>query len=61
MALFGRGRRKPATLRTGGASDADHLDESLRGRTGVEAFLEPRTAVTDTTVLLDAHNGEWTP
>ncbi len=28
--------------------------------TGVEAFVEPRTAVTETTVVLVAGDGEWT-
>ncbi|GAA4599631.1 hypothetical protein BJY16_003142 [Actinoplanes octamycinicus] len=32
----------------------------MRSRTGVEAFIEPRTTVTETTVLLVAHDGEWT-
>ena len=27
---------------------------------GVEAFIEPRTTVTETTVVLVAHDGEWT-
>jgi hypothetical protein len=26
----------------------------------VEAFVEPRTTVTDTTIVLVAHDGEWT-
>jgi hypothetical protein len=26
----------------------------------VEAFVEPRTTVTETTVVLVAHDGEWT-
>ena len=26
----------------------------------MEAFVEPRTTVTDTTVVLVAHDGEWT-
>ena len=37
-----------------------HLEEWARSRRGVEAFVEPRTAVTDTTVLLVAATGEWT-
>jgi hypothetical protein len=37
-----------------------HLDQFARSRSGVEAFLEPRTAVTDTTVVLVAATGEWT-
>ena len=38
----------------------DHLSEFARSRRGVEAFVEPRTTVTDTTVVLVAHDGEWT-
>jgi hypothetical protein len=37
-----------------------HLAEFARTRTGVEAYLEPRTAVTDTTVVFVAMSGEWT-
>jgi hypothetical protein len=37
-----------------------HLEHWARERRGVEAFVEPRTAVTDTTVLLVAASGEWT-
>ena len=40
--------------------DGAHLEEFVRTRHGVEAFLEPRTTVTETTVLLIAHDGEWT-
>ena len=29
-------------------------------RRGVEGFVEPRTAVSDVTLLLVAHDGEWT-
>ncbi len=29
-------------------------------RQGVEGFVEPRTAVSDVTLLLVAHDGEWT-
>jgi hypothetical protein len=29
-------------------------------RTGVEAFIEPKTTVTDVTVVLVASDGEWT-
>ena len=38
----------------------EHLEEFVRSRRGVEAFIEPRTTVTETTVLLIAHDGEWT-
>jgi hypothetical protein len=37
-----------------------HLTEFARTRAGVEAYLEPRTAVTDTTVVFVATTGEWT-
>ena len=37
-----------------------HLEEFARSRPGVEAYVEPRTAVTETTVVLIASTGEWT-
>lgn len=37
-----------------------HLEEFVRSRRGVEAFIEPRTVMTETTVMLIAHDGEWT-
>lgn len=49
----GRGRDD---LRAG----VEHLEQFVRSRYGVEAFIEPRTTVTQTTVLLIAHDGEWT-
>jgi hypothetical protein len=57
-----RRRREPG--RTGrrpvDRADLEHLAEFARSRRGVEAFIEPRTTVTETTVLLVAHDGEWT-
>lgn len=41
-------------------ADFDHLEQFAQTRRGVEAFLEPRTTVTETTVMLIAHDGEWT-
>jgi hypothetical protein len=38
----------------------EDLEQFVRSRTGVEAYLEPRTMVTQTTVMLIAHDGEWT-
>ena len=38
----------------------EHLSQFARTRTGVEAYIEPRTAVTDTTVVFVAASGEWT-
>ncbi len=37
-----------------------HLEEFVRSRRGVEGFIEPRTMVTETTLLVVAHDGEWT-
>lgn len=54
--LRGRGGGK------GSAKSADrrHLEEFARARRGVEAFVEPQTVLTSTTVVLVAHDGEWT-
>lgn len=40
--------------------DVSHLEDFARSRRGVEAFVEPPTTVTATTVVLVAHDGEWT-
>jgi hypothetical protein len=53
-------RARRGTLRSANSADEAHLAEFARTRHGVEAFLEPRTAVTDTTVVLVADTGEWT-
>ena len=37
-----------------------HLKEFVASRRGVEMFVEPRTSVTPTTVVLIATSGEWT-
>ena len=34
--------------------------EFVTSRRGVEGFVEPRTAVSEVTLLLVAHDGEWT-
>jgi hypothetical protein len=60
MGLFGRGKQRPGTLRSADRGDLTHLTDFVQSRSGVEAFLEPRTAVTDTTVVLVAGTGEWT-
>ena len=51
---------RAGTLRAADSADREHLVQFLRTRQGVEAFLEPRTAVTDTTLVLVAGDGEWT-
>jgi hypothetical protein len=60
VGLLRRGRNRPGTLRTATSGDLDHLRDFIGSRAGVEAYLEPRTAVTDTTVVLVAADGEWT-
>jgi hypothetical protein len=55
-----RRKNRPGTLRTADNADIAHLSDFARNRGGVEAYLEPRTAVTETTVVLVAGTGEWT-
>jgi hypothetical protein len=50
----------PTTVRSSDSADARHLAEWVKSRRGVEGFVEPRTAVTDVTIILVAHDGEWT-
>ncbi|HLL64605.1 MAG TPA: hypothetical protein VK453_02535 [Micromonosporaceae bacterium] len=61
MAWFRR-RKGPAAAggRPASREDAAHLEEFVRTRRGVEGFIEPRTTVTETTLLLIAEDGEWT-
>jgi hypothetical protein len=75
MGLFDRFRRprtrmrRPArdaartgstTVRASDRTDEAHLHQFVTSRRGVEGFVEPRTAVSDVTLLLVAHDGEWT-
>jgi hypothetical protein len=62
MGLFDRFRRKPrpGVLRTASSQDTSHLEQWTKARHGVEAYVEPKTTVTETTVVLVAHDGEWT-
>lgn len=55
-----RRRGRPGTLRGPSESDTTHLETWAATRHGVEAYVEPRTNFTDTTVVLIAHDGEWT-
>jgi hypothetical protein len=59
MKWFGR-RQKPGTMRRSDNPDQAHLREFAQTRQGVEGFVEPRTAVTEYTLLLVAIDGEWT-
>ena len=65
--LRGRRRRSAdagpgrATLDRGsGRADVRHLEQFVATRRGVEGYVEPRTAVTETTIVLVAADGEWT-
>ncbi len=58
--MFGRNKTRPGTLRSADSADLEHLKAFLASREGVEGYLEPRTAVTETTVVLVAATGEWT-
>ena len=56
--IFSRGT--VGAQRTAGSEDERHLREFAASRTGVEAYVEPPTAVTTTTVVFVAVTGEWT-
>jgi hypothetical protein len=66
MGWTGRWRRRGR--RYGGAGtttsartvDEEHLQEFVTSRRGVEGFVEPRTAISDVTLVLVADDGEWT-
>ena len=60
MAWFRRRPRRRATRTDRVRDDFQHLEQFVQSRRGVEAFLEPKTTVTEVTVMLIAHDGEWT-
>lgn len=62
MGLFGvrRSRKRSGGVRQASPEDNAYLREWATQRRGVEAFLEPKTMMTETTVVLVAHDGEWT-
>lgn len=57
---FWKRRKRPGTLRAAESEDTRYLKEWVKNRSGIEGYVEPRTAVTDTTLLLVAIDGEWT-
>jgi hypothetical protein len=59
VALFRRRERRGQT-RVADSADLDHLKAFAGSHTGVEAFVEPPTAVSTTTVVFVASTGEWT-
>ena len=67
MALFDRlrrggsaGGRRHTLDRESARADLVHLEQFVATRPGVEGYVEPRTAVTETTIVLVAADGEWT-
>jgi hypothetical protein len=64
MGLFSRRRRSSAAAagqdKDARAATLAHLRDFVATRVGVEAYIEPPTNVTPTTVLLVSTEGEWT-
>lgn len=62
MGLFRRRGAAPSRAETRAVQEATlaHLTDFVRSRVGVEAYLEPATHVTQTTMVLIATTGEWT-
>lgn len=61
MGLLDRFRRRKASpTRQSDSADEKHLRQWVAARRGVEGFVEPQTTVSSVTVLLVAHDGEWT-
>ncbi|MGH3320642.1 MAG: hypothetical protein ACRDN9_10745 [Streptosporangiaceae bacterium] len=58
--MFRRLFRKHGPRALGEERDIVHLSAFARGHGGVEGYVEPRTIVTDTTLVLVAGSGEWT-
>jgi hypothetical protein len=60
VGLFRRRRGRSGVVRGADSADTAHLEQFARSRKGVEAYVEPRTTVTETTIVLVATDGEWT-
>jgi hypothetical protein len=60
VGLLRRTKGRAGTPRASTSADLEHLARFAASRSGVEAYLEPRTTVTETTLLLVASTGEWT-
>jgi hypothetical protein len=58
--LFGKRRGRGGQVRQADSADSKHLEAFAREKTGVEAFVEPPTTVSATTVVFVANTGEWT-
>jgi hypothetical protein len=60
VALFRRRKGRQGSVRRASSADLAHLEQFAQSRRGVEAYVEPRTTVTETTIVLVASDGEWT-
>jgi hypothetical protein len=63
VGLFDRflgGRQARGAAGADPETDLQYLQQWVADHVGVEAFVEPRTTVTDVTVVLVAADGEWT-
>jgi hypothetical protein len=58
--VFRRRRNPGSTEPRDPKADLAHLRQWVAAHHGVEAFVEPKTAVTEVTVVLVAADGEWT-
>ena len=56
----GEARTGSTRVRAADGADQAHLEQWIDSHRGVEGFIEPRTAVSDVTLLLVAFDGEWT-
>jgi len=62
LGLFDRFRRGGSRRGSGNdpAADLAYMRQWVAQHAGVEAFVEPKTTVTELTVVLVAGDGEWT-
>jgi hypothetical protein len=63
VGLFGGRKKRQADGsmdRAADRGDRKHLEEFASTQEGVEAFIEPQTTVTETTIVLVARSGQWT-
>lgn len=60
MGLFDRWRPRRGGTKTQTAADLQYLRQWVASHYGVEAFIEPKTTVTEVTAVLVAADGEWT-
>jgi hypothetical protein len=60
VGLFDRFRADRRSRAGGPVPDLTYLRQWVAQRSGVEGFIEPKTTVTDLTVVLVAGDGEWT-